>query len=406
MLMDVKSLLLENTKKYWYIIPLLVIFISAFWLRSLPARFNELQALDPLFIYRAGETALSNNMQLPAVDTMRSYPFGNPGWDYPMSIYLPVFLYLFISTIGINTLFFNFAIIYPAFMGALAVIVMFFIGKELFGWKAGLFSAFFLATIPAYITRTSAGFFDKEPTMGFFMLLSILFFITGFKKNSWKHGILSGISLAAMALSSSMAQYIFLSYSVFILILLLLNRHHERIIKLSLPIFVFAILLTQLSPMHIQITNSASLIFIGVFVISLLRLLVERYNLIKNEQLPYFVPALIFIAFIGLLFTSMFSDVAYANLQTIGNIITVRMTSPVGYTVAEQQPGNFATIFQTSGTQASTGMLPSLAPIAPYFAIWVFMALGVLALIGSGLMMFLMATTSYTVFANVFMETP
>ena len=31
---------------------------------------------------------------------------------------------------------------------------------------------------------------------------------------------------------------------------------------------------------------------------------------------------------------------------------------------------------------------------------------GVLAIIGYGLMMFLMATTSYTVFANVFMETP
>ncbi len=379
--MDIIKSLGKGMISKWYILVLLLIVLLAFWFRSFPARFNELQALDPLYIYRAGETALNNNLQLPAVDTMRGYPFGSPGWDYPVAIYLPVFSYLFISSIGIKMLFFNFALIYPAIMGALAVIVMFFIGKELFDWKAGLFSAFFLATIPAFITRTSAGFFDKEPTTGFFMLLSILFFITCFKRNSWKHGILSGIFLAVMALSSSMAQYIFIFYSVFLLILLLLNRYHERIIKLSLPIFVFAILLTQLSPTHISITNAASLIFIGIFVISILRNSVERFNLIKKEQLQYFVPGLIIIAFVGLLFSSMVSDFAYNNLQIIGDIITVRMASPVGYTVAEQQSGSFSTILQTSGTQASAGLLPFLAPITPYFAIWIFMLLGMLLMI-------------------------
>ncbi len=81
----------KPTRKYWYLLILIAIVLMSFWLRSFPARFNELQALDPFYFYRTSETVLNNNLQLPENDAMREYPFGKFGWDYPVSIYLPIF---------------------------------------------------------------------------------------------------------------------------------------------------------------------------------------------------------------------------------------------------------------------------------------------------------------------------
>ena len=46
----------EFMMKNWHLIVLLIIFLSAFWVRSFPARYGELQALDPFQIFRMSET--------------------------------------------------------------------------------------------------------------------------------------------------------------------------------------------------------------------------------------------------------------------------------------------------------------------------------------------------------------
>jgi asparagine N-glycosylation enzyme membrane subunit Stt3 len=59
--MDSKSLAKTAkifTKKYWYLLVLLAIVLMAFWVRSFPARFSELQALDPMYMYRISEYVL------------------------------------------------------------------------------------------------------------------------------------------------------------------------------------------------------------------------------------------------------------------------------------------------------------------------------------------------------------
>ena len=215
----------ELFKRYWYVLALILIVWTAFWLRSFPARFGELQALDPFYFYRMGQDIIETG-NLVEWDYMRYYPRGVDPYqiEYVGTTFGPVYVYLALSGIGvINMPFLYWAIIWPALLGALAVLAMYFIGKEMFGKKAGLFSAFFLATVPAFITRTSAGFYEKEPVAGLFIILSVYFFVRAFKRDSWISGILGGLSLAVVSLSWVGVQYIYLLFTGFMLFLFAMN---------------------------------------------------------------------------------------------------------------------------------------------------------------------------------------
>lgn len=365
-----------RTKKYLYIIILIAIFLLAFWFRTFPARFGELQALDPFFIYRMSEHIVNNNFQLPSTDTMILSPFNyNPWTEYIGSQYTPAILYIIINPL-LKINFFEFALIYPAFMGALAVVIMFFIGKEFFSRKTGIFAAFFLAFVPAFITRTSAGFFEKEPTAGIFMLLSIYFFILSFKRKSWKFGILSGIFLMLMSTVWGGSQFIYIFYSVFVFVLLFLNRYHKNLSVSYIPVALLGILIPQLFPFHIPITSVGVLLGSAVLILLLLRVSAERFNLVTREKLPYIVPILIILSVVGFLILGMFLDVAYNILQGASELLFTRWATPIAFTVAENQPGDFRTIMTVTGTPTSSVLLPQLNSISPYLSVGILMILG------------------------------
>ena len=77
---EIKTSTIKSIKdyaiKHYYLILLLIIIVSAFSVRAIPARFNELPGLDEFYFYRISDYALKNNLQLPALDTMRYHPFG------------------------------------------------------------------------------------------------------------------------------------------------------------------------------------------------------------------------------------------------------------------------------------------------------------------------------------------
>ncbi len=65
----------------------------------------------------------------------------------------------------------------PVIWGALTAIPIFFIGKRLWGTKAGIISAFFLATATSHIERSALGFADHDAPTLFFIVLSFLFYL-------------------------------------------------------------------------------------------------------------------------------------------------------------------------------------------------------------------------------------
>ena len=333
----------EFLKKNWHIIILLIIiFLLAFSLRSFPARFNELQALDPFYFYRLNEYALNNNFALPSPDYMRHAPYGyNPYSEPFVPNYFPAFFYSMIAFTGMY--FHTFALFWPAFLGALAAVLMYFVGKELFNYKAGLIAAFFVAVLPAFITRTSAGFLEKEPHAAVFIMLTMFFFIRSYKKSSWLYGILSGISMFLLLETWGGAQFFIILLAVFVFILLILNQYSDRILKSYIPLAILGVGLTQFVGHDIKLFNLAGAIPIAIVILILIRYIVEKKNLVNKEYIPYIIPALVIFGAVGFVVASFFLE----SLNTIlGNLIQNALLQPGVElsTVAESQPGSVGVI--------------------------------------------------------------
>ena len=380
------------------IIALLIIFTSALWLRSFPARFSEIQALDPFFFYRMGLEVMDNNWEL-GVDMMRYTPTGvdTAQYHYMLPIYLPALIYVFLTGIGMNMHYLHFAIMWPAWLGALAVIPMYLLGKELFGRKAGLFAAFFLATVPAFITRTSAGFFEKEPIAGVFIVTSVYFFVRSFKRSSWISGITAGASLALTSLAWGGVQYIYMLFAGFLALIFLanlvvavldylfsgfggflktLNSYMSMsMIKAYLPTMLLGILVQQFFARHVSMEAVSVVTSFTLMGILVFRYGTERFSLVKNQYLPYVVPAALVLLFSGSLVGAMFSDSLAGNINQITGLITFQK-SVIGTTVAENAPGNWDNVASTTGANYAGAAVPALGSFAPYLSLWVFMFLG------------------------------
>jgi len=379
--MDPKTRVFDFVKKYWYVAILLAIFVSAFWVRSFPARFNELQAIDPFYIYRMSEYVINNDFQLPEIDMMRHHPFGvDPKTQTPVPFFLPAYMYVFIGPLtGLE--YFPYALLYPAIMGAVAVVVMFFIGKEIYDVKTGLLAAFFLATVPAFITRTSAGFFDKEASAGVFMLMAFYFFLRAYKRSDWKSGIASGLSMFMVIETwAGGLQYVLLLVSLFTFIMLILNINIKKITVAYVPFAVFSIVPMMFTYYQLPLTSFYAMVPLFLAAVILLRNAVEKYGWIKREYVPYFVPGLIVLAFVGILVTSMFTGFGSQYITELTSKLSLWRSTELS-TVAESNPGNWNVI--TGATTVSYGMriIPQLSYGSALLSMNVFMILGALLIV-------------------------
>ena len=71
---------------------------------------------------------------------------------------------------------------FPAVFGALVVIPVYFIGREVFDRRVGLLSAFLVAVMPGqFLSRSTMGFTDHHVGEVFFSSLFIMFFIMAVK---------------------------------------------------------------------------------------------------------------------------------------------------------------------------------------------------------------------------------
>ncbi len=355
-------------------VSLIAIFLLALSIRLQPAKYGELQALDPFYIYRISEYMVQHNLQLPEKDWMRHYPFGDTKFDYYLPFFLPASIYLLFGGFGMHYL--HFAIIFPAVMGALACILIFFIGRELYDWKSGLLSALFASVIPAFIDRTSAGFFEKEPTAMPFLLAGILFFILAYKRQDWKWGIFSGICLGLTASAWGGFNFPFLLLASVTFLLLLLNRYSLGLLYAFAPAIILGVLIPELMPTGFASPDSFSfLVCYFVLFLLLARFSAERFGWVKKEKFPWLIPALILFLLLSTAFSMLFSDFVYQRYQSF----TARWQSVEMSTVAESQPGNWDAIIAKTGTHYASAILP-LGELNKIFSLWPLALLGLLLL--------------------------
>lgn len=224
--------------KYKYHLAILAVVITAFFLR-----FYKVQEIPPSLNW--DEVSIAYN----AYSILKT---GKDEWGQFLPVHfkaygeykLPAQIYISIPGIAIFGLNEMGVRITPVIYGTLTVLVMFFLGKELFENNLlGLISAFLLAISPWHIQLTRASFESSLATL--FITLGMWFLVKGFTKKKWF--IFSMIPFALSIFTYNSAR---IFTPIFLISFALLYKNifirSKKIILFSL--ILFTILLLPLTP--------------------------------------------------------------------------------------------------------------------------------------------------------------
>ena len=231
---------------------LLLIFILAFSIRGHLLKYEYMFEYDPYWHLRATGYVLQGN--LPDNDPLGFYAQGGSSYEHR-----PKFLWHFtaiiykITTFGApydKWLLMEYARFLPAIFGALISVAMFFLGKELYGRRVGLVMAVISATIPAFVYRTMAGFFEEDSLGFLWLVIGFIFLVKAIKnghatKKHLTYAVISAIFFGLMAFTWDMfllIPLVLIGYFVSNLIYLLYKKANKKefysFIKIFLIIFI------------------------------------------------------------------------------------------------------------------------------------------------------------------------
>jgi asparagine N-glycosylation enzyme membrane subunit Stt3 len=359
---DPKAVLMEN----WGFLAASAIFLFALYIRYMPAQgMRYLQALDPYWIFQQSQhLALEGN--IPEVDFLRYFPYNAPFHHFNNgNIIFPAVLYWLGPFLFFGS-YLEWAQFYPALMGAGGVFVTYFLGKELYDEYAGVAAAFFLATIPGVLHRTSAGFFEKEPIGSFFMLVSLYFFTRAWKENSQMFGILSGLALGVFSISWGGSSYLWLLYPLVVLVMMFLNEDIEKLISAYTPtVIVAGGFAAVMNPERFWVSDAIFLGNIGLLGFLWSRYLVEDLELFDRQYLPYYTPAVSVLGLVVLALSPLYSNfIATRFLSLIGRV-TQSSGGVIAGTVAENTPAGLSELIGQLGAVTASNIAGSLTgPLA------------------------------------------
>jgi dolichyl-diphosphooligosaccharide--protein glycosyltransferase len=228
---------------------------------------------------------LENNGQ-GWINYQQWYPDGlNMGRSLPALPMTAATLYIIISWLGVNIDLMSFAALFPAFIGALSCLIIYFIGKDMGGKTIGLFAALFLALAPSFLQRTALGFFDTEVLGILGLLLFIFLFLRAIDETkSLRSSILysagSGGALAYFIAGWGAAYYLIGLAVLFVFILILLKRYSQRLlISYSITFSLGLFIATKVPIISMNyITSGVVLPVAGVFILLCLSEIL-RHNL-------------------------------------------------------------------------------------------------------------------------------
>ncbi len=204
---------------------LFVVFVVALYLRIQLPYANSIQAgsivisdFDPYYHLRIGELTIQHFPNVLAFDRYIDYPNGfwigwPPLYDFLASAYAMVAMTLFHVNyqVGVAT--------FPAVLGALAILPIYYITKLVFDWKAGIVAAALLTIIPANLLRSMVGNLNHHvaaevlfPALLFLFLMLALkgkltfgnirsLALTGGDKRNLLYAALAGVSVTAILLT-------------------------------------------------------------------------------------------------------------------------------------------------------------------------------------------------------------
>jgi len=242
---------------------------------------------DPWYHMRLVENLLQHFPSRISFDPYTFYPYGQEVFFAPFFDLLLGFVTWVIglgspSQHTIETV----GAYFPAILGALVTVPVYFIGKELFNRNAGLLSAALIAILPGeFLTRSLLGFTDHHAAEVLFSAITMLFFILALKRakekeTSFSHirskewgsiskpliyALLAGVALGVYLLSwvGGLA-FVFILLSCMVLLYLiehLRGKSTDYLGIVGVPVFIAPLIMT--APFLNQIA------FSGLYIMSL-----------------------------------------------------------------------------------------------------------------------------------------
>ena len=226
---------------------LAIVVIVGVLIRVQPIQYGDyFTGYDPDFQFRATEYVAENGFASWWTwhDSLSWYPMGRnvANSAYPGIPFSGAFVYMLVNAVGFRASVYDVGLYFPVLMGILTCIVSYYLGRDLNGRAAGLFAAIFMAINPAFLARSTLGFYDTE-NIGIFAMVAIgLFLLRSIDEvrpleHRVAYGVLSGLSLGYMFASWGAARYMNGLLVLYMLVLMYTERlQHRHLISYSLTI--------------------------------------------------------------------------------------------------------------------------------------------------------------------------
>ena len=380
---------------------LVLLFGLSLYIRAMPydsvftSSFVRFGGNDPWYNMRLVENTLHNFPHRINFDALTYYPHGlNPP-------FAPLFDYLLAVVIWIIGLGNPCATLghqgiemigawYPAVLGALTVIPVYFIGKEIWNRNTGLLSAALIAVLPGqFLSRSLLGFTDHHVAETLFSTIAMLFLIIAIKSAKEKgitfHSILEKdwdalkkpmiySSLGGISLGSYYLVWIGAPLFIFILLIYaivqytldhLRGKNTDYLCIIAEPIFLISLIMIAplLHPGTLTDFHVISLL-LAIVVFGLLSAVSFLMNYKKIE--PYGYP--IAILALGVLSFVLLSVLNPSLYSTLTGALQVFAPSESSLTIAEVHPMHIFSPYTGRITDAEAWMwftttFSSLSPL-------------------------------------------
>ena len=359
---------------------LLLILFLAFTVRLLPIRWGlYLSEFDPYYQYRVAKHAVEKGLLNwatgwskidPSRDLMSWYPLGREiSITYPGLPLTAAFSYLVAHTLGLPLSVFEFCVIFPAILGTLTCLIIYFLGRDIGGKHVGIFSALFLALSSAHISRTSLGFFDDETVGICGILLCFFFFLRSIEserpaRTSLTYATAAGLSLGWIFASWGASRYAVGLIALFVFVLLVVRRYSPRLLCSYSTMFGVAFFIAVNVPKlgFGFLTRMSVLPAAAVFLLLCIFEMTRHIKMIRNKTIFVFL----FVALCAGLFFTLSS---YGYITDIGEKFWYvlnplqRFGNALVQSVQEHRPAAWGSFYYDFGIAAF------FIPVGLFFAV-------------------------------------
>ncbi len=312
---------------------------------------------DAYFFMRLVDVTAVNFPNLTAFDPFNTFPGGNAVAGTNMFVRMMAGIASLFGIINPDQRVVDIVGVFtPAVLGALTVVIIFFIGRAIFGRWGGILSALMAALLPGeFLSRTKLGFTDYHCFEIFLTSLFILFIILAMKaaknndlhfadilKRNWKslrnpviYSVLGGLTFAIYAMTwTGSPLFLFVVFTFFVVQFIIdhMKRRNADYLTVTGALTFFVALLVLLpSPVGIVVKGALSIGIIAFIGLGGLSRLFAARNL-----KPVLYPAAVVI--VGLAGFGLFYLVFRNAAVTMLNSFVIFNPTGASLTTIEMQP--------------------------------------------------------------------